>query len=70
MCSVGYYADLAMLQLLSGKDFRNRVMTLAQLVTPDTSELRSWLCVTTATNAWYYSQTYTLLARTRIKFKA
>ncbi|KAI0245652.1 hypothetical protein BJV78DRAFT_1365269 [Lactifluus subvellereus] len=31
--------------LLSGKDFQNRVMTLAQLVTPDTSntsELRSW----------------------------
>ena len=31
-------------------------MTLAQLVTPDTSELRSWLCVTTATNASYYLQ--------------
>jgi hypothetical protein len=44
-------------------------MILAQLVTPDTSELRSWLCVTTATNA-NYSQTYALLARTRIKFKA
>ncbi|KIM80052.1 hypothetical protein PILCRDRAFT_822897 [Piloderma croceum F 1598] len=28
--------------LLSSKDFRNRVMVLAQLVTPDTSELRSW----------------------------
>ncbi|KAI0254650.1 hypothetical protein BJV78DRAFT_1279766 [Lactifluus subvellereus] len=28
--------------LLSDKDFQNRVMTLAQLVTPDTSELRSW----------------------------
>jgi len=28
--------------LLSGEDFRNRLMTLAQLVTPDTSQLPSW----------------------------
>jgi hypothetical protein len=38
-------AEFTRLQLLDTVDFREKIMKLAQLVTPDASDLNSWLLV-------------------------